>query len=211
MGIRQEVHAFEEKLSKEVKRDWISFLLLGLLLIATGIVAIIWPVTATLGVNIALAILIGIAGIAQVIHAFKVEGWKGSLLEVVIGLAKLAAAGFLFVNPIPGAIALTIIIAVLFIVSGFAKFVLGFTLRPRDGWGWSLFAGAVSLVAGVWIFLTLNPSFFVVPGIVVGVTFLMEGIASTMLGFEGRKAYKKMEEMGLTHHEDTAHPHGAAS
>lgn len=198
MSIADRVQTYAIEMSAEVRRNWIGFVALGLLMVVSGVLALIWPASATIGTNVILSVLIGVTGVAQMIHAFKTEGWKGAVFEFIVGLAKLVGAAFLFLNPIAGAFAMTIIIAVIFIVSGFAKTALAFAVRPLDGWGWTLLSGLVSLACGIWIFLTVAPSFFVVPGVVVGVTLLFEGFASIGVGLKARALYKRMEDRGLT-------------
>ena len=54
-------------------------------------------------------------------------------------------------NPVSGALALTILVAVIFMIEGAFEVGLAFDLRPEPGWGWTLFSAVISILAGVLI------------------------------------------------------------
>ncbi|MFN3591348.1 MAG: HdeD family acid-resistance protein [Thermaurantiacus sp.] len=184
--------------SSGVKRSWWGFLLLGVLMVATGIMAMVVPVSATLGVVWLVAFLIIAAGVVQAIQAFAVPGWKGTIWQLFVGILKIAFGVYLVLNPAIGAFALTIFFGIIFIIDGFAKLIFGFVLRPNDGWGWILAAGMISLLLGVWVLVALGAAFAVVPGVLIGVALLFEGLAYLAIGWQARSLYKGMKERGLT-------------
>ena len=91
-------------------RGW--FIFLGLLLIVAGAAAIAFPLLGTLAVAVWAAIAFAIAGVAQTVHAFAARSWGGFLLDLLIGLLYLAAGVMLWLNPLGGAVTLTVILAV---------------------------------------------------------------------------------------------------
>jgi uncharacterized membrane protein HdeD (DUF308 family) len=107
--------------------------------------------------------------------AFLVEG----ILLVVFGLAAI-------VVPPLASLAITIVLGWMFLVSGIAQFVLTFSARHLPGFAWSLFSAL--LAAGAGLVLLLWPVQGIVSlTIVVGVYFVMEGVATVMYALDHRK------------------------
>lgn len=176
-----------DRISAGVKRAWWGFLLLGLLMVVVGLAALLVPVSATVGTVWLVAFLLIGAGVIQAVQSFSVPGWKGTLWQLLVGLLKAAFGVWLVLSPGIGAIALTIFFGIAFIVDGVAKAGLAVSVRPEDGWGWILAAGLVSLLLGVWVLVTLGTSYAVLPGIVIGVALLFEGLAYVVIALAARR------------------------
>jgi len=108
-------------------------------------------------------------------RAFLVEG----ILLVALGLAAIMV-------PLVASLAITIVLGCLFLLSGIVQFVLTFSARHLPGFGWSLFSAV--LAAGAGIVLLMWPVEGIVSlTIVVGVYFVMEGVATVMYALDHRK------------------------
>jgi uncharacterized membrane protein HdeD (DUF308 family) len=58
----------------------------------------------------------------------------------------------ILLHPVAGTAALGLVLAVYFLLDGFAGVSAAWELRPRSGWGWLMFNGIVSLgLAAVFI------------------------------------------------------------
>ena len=73
--------------------------------------------------------------------AFTVEGAGSFFGELLIGLLKLAFGVDLLRHPDVSIVALTLLLAAVFMVDGAVQVALAFELRPIDGWVWVLLAG----------------------------------------------------------------------
>ncbi len=102
----------------------------------------------------------------------------GSLL---IALLTLGCGAFLLRNPDVGLMAVTIALAVVFIIEGTFHMTMAFELRPTPGWGWALMSGLTSAALGVMIAMGLPDTSAFMLGIVVGVDFLSSGLSYVML------------------------------
>ena len=109
--------------------------------------------------------------------------WKAFLVEgivlVVLGLAAI-------VVPPLASLAITIFLGWMFIVSGIVQLVLTFSARQLPGFGWSLVSAILAIAAGAVLLLwpvqgTLSLT------IVVGVYFVMEGVATIMYALDHRR------------------------
>jgi uncharacterized membrane protein HdeD (DUF308 family) len=175
-----------------LSRNWGWLLALGILMIIMGVVAIGAPVVATIAVQFMLGWLLVISGIAEGIHAFMAQGWRGFLFELLSAVLYLAVGILLLVNPLGGALALTIVVAVFLIVEGIFKIITAFRVRDHDGWGWLLASGIVSVVLGVLIWAQWPASGLWVIGLLVGIQLLFTGWALVMLALAAKRWHRAM-------------------
>jgi uncharacterized membrane protein HdeD (DUF308 family) len=75
--------------------------------------------------------------------------WHGFRDQSVVWLKPfiLIAVGLLIIlHPIAGTMALGLILAIYFLLDGFAGVAAAREMRPRRGWGWLMFNGVLSLL-----------------------------------------------------------------
>jgi len=173
--------------TETVRKKWGWFLALGIGLIVCGIFAIMLPVISTLVATRFIGILIAVAGAFHVIHSFQAKAWSGFIWGLLIGLIQLIGGILIWFNPFAGAFAITVLIAWVFLLQGATEIVLSFRVRPRDGWGWLLLSGVISLIAGIWLLSRLPIAGFFAPGLIVGVALLFEGWAFIAISLTARR------------------------
>jgi uncharacterized membrane protein HdeD (DUF308 family) len=169
-----------------LSRNWGWLLALGILMIVLGALAIAAPYGATLAVQFALGWILVIGGIAEAIHAFMARGWGGFLLELLSAILYLVVGVLLLVNPVGGALALTIVLAVFLIVEGIFKIMMAMRVRDHRGWGWLLASGVLSVILGVLIWAEWPASGLWVIGLLVGIQLLFTGWSLVMLALAAR-------------------------
>lgn len=163
------------------------FLILGIVMLVAGAFAIAMPMISTLAVALTLAISMVIGGAGQVVHAFMTRSWRGFLLHLAVGLIVLFGGLALVAFPLPGAVAITLLVAATFVAKGIAQIGLGIDLRPMDGWGWMLAAGIVSFLVGVMLFTNFPVSALTAPGLLVGISLAFTGWSYLALALAARK------------------------
>ena len=161
------------------KRGW--FIVLGIAMILVGSAAIISPHIATLSMKIFLGWFLIFGGIIQAVHAFRMKDWGGFFWGLLVGLLEFFAGLFLLVYPVAGIIALTIYVAVVFIVEGIIRSLLAFQLKPEAGWVWVLIGGIVSVILGVMLYAKLPSSAIWAVGLLVGLNIAMAGWTLLMI------------------------------
>ncbi|HUJ38270.1 MAG TPA: HdeD family acid-resistance protein [Hyphomicrobium sp.] len=149
----------------------------GVALAVVGVLALIFPVAATFAVAVMVGWLLVLAGAVTIWDAFTVEGTGPFFGELLIGLLKLAFGVYLLRHPDVSMIALTLLLAAVFMIDGAIQVVLAFELRPMDGWIWMLLAGLVSIGVALLIAAELPEISLVALGIYLGISFLATGIA----------------------------------
>jgi uncharacterized membrane protein HdeD (DUF308 family) len=169
-----------------LSRNWGWLLAFGILMIILGVFAIGAPVVATIAVQFALGWILVIGGVAEGIHAFMAQGWRGFLFELLSAILYLVVGVLLLVNPVGGALALTVVLAVFLIVEGIFKIVMALRVRDHGGWGWLLASGILSLVLGFLIWAEWPASGLWIIGLLVGIQLLFTGWSLVMLALAAR-------------------------
>jgi uncharacterized membrane protein HdeD (DUF308 family) len=169
-----------------LSRNWGWLLALGILMIILGVFAIGAPVVATIAVQVVLGWLLVIGGIAEAIHAFMAQNWRGFLFELLSGILYIVVGGLLLFNPLLGAAALTLLLAVFLVVEGIFKIIMALRVRDHRGWGWLLASGILSLILGAMIWAQWPYSGLWVIGLFVGIQLLFTGWSMVMLALAAR-------------------------
>ena len=138
-----------------LRAEWWWFLILGILLVVSGLVALVYPLVASLAVVVVLGMALLISGVATVITSFWAGRWSAMLLGLLIGIFY-AVLGFLIMDaPIESTVVLTIVVAAMLVVVGLMRSIAALVLRFPQ-WGWSLLSGILSVLLGVMIYKTLR-------------------------------------------------------
>lgn len=169
-----------------LSRNWGWLLTLGILMVILGLLAIAAPVVATIALQLALGWILVIGGIAQAIHAFMAKGWSGVLLQLLSALLYLVIGVLLLANPVGGALALTLVLAVFLIVEGAFKIILAMRIRDHRGWGWLMASGLLAVVLGLLIWSEWPASGLWIIGLLVGIQLLFTGWSLVMLALAAR-------------------------
>ena len=159
---------------EEVRNNRGWFLGLGVLLLLLGILALGSTVFTTLFTVAFLGSLLLVSGIVKVVYSFWARRWGGFFASLVTGLLYLVTGALILWQPGPAAVALTLLIAILFLVSGIAKILGSLTLRFQE-WGWVLFSGVVSLVLGGLLIAAWPLSGLWAIGVFVGIDLIVLG------------------------------------
>jgi len=174
--------------------NWLWFTLLGVLLAVCGTLAIVFPpvmVGTTIVVPVVLGILLMVAGVATIISSFWAGQWSGFLLQLLVGLLYLAC-GFVFIeNPFQADLALTLFLAIAFIVMGIFRTIAALVIRFPQ-WGWALLNGVVTFLAGIVIYRSLPDGALWVIGLLIGLEMLFNGWMWIMLGLALRSLHKRV-------------------
>ena len=111
------------------------------------------PFIAGLAVTAVFAVVLVWIGVMQVIQALELKSWGGFIWQLIIGLIMLLGGIAIWIDPILGALTLTLVVAAVFVAKGVFQVILGFRMRPHRGWGWMLIAGILSVIVGLIIWL----------------------------------------------------------
>lgn len=157
-------------------RTWVWMAVLAAISILGGIFALLDPFAATLAAVLLAGWFFALLGAIQVIHAFSVRDWSGFIWTLGLGVLGLILGIMLIARPLEGAVSLTLIVAILFLLTGALKTMFSLAARPVKGWGWGLVSGIISLLLGVMILAGFPASAQSILGILLGIELLSNGI-----------------------------------
>ena len=141
-----------------------------------GVLALIDPFAATLAATLLAGWFFMLLGGLQIIQSFQVQGWGGFLWALLFGVFSLVVGVSLVFNPLAGMVSLTLLVAVLLLVTGAIKIFYAMSLRPVTGWGWVLVSGLLSILLAVFIFSNFPYAAGTVLGIFLAVELISNGV-----------------------------------
>jgi uncharacterized membrane protein HdeD (DUF308 family) len=152
-------------------------LVMGSLLLLAGLVAIAVPFFGGIAASLFFAWVLLFAGAAHLGYAWMRRGAGAVLWQILVGIAYLIAALYLFMLPVAGMVALTLVLVFYIGVEGILELVIFSTLRRLPGSVWFLVDGVVSLVLAGLIFAHWPSSSLWAIGTLVGISLVLSGVA----------------------------------
>ena len=166
---------------EEVRKSWGWFLVSGIVLMVLGAACIAKSQTATTFSILALGWILAISGIVWLVGAFQTWTWGGFFVYLLNAIIRCVTGYLLIRHPDAGAAAVTMVIAALFIVGGLFRAAAGTIQFPR--WGWTVFAGLVSVALGIYLLATWSATSTFFVGLAIGIDLVFDG--ASLVGFAG--------------------------
>ena len=117
-----------------IRGKWTSLVVMGLLGIAAGVVALLWPGLTAISLLWVLAIWVIVAGSMQIAAAIRLrKEVQGEWLWILSGILMVALGLIFFLKPGAGILSVTWLIASLAIVWGILLVMLSFKLKGLKG------------------------------------------------------------------------------
>lgn len=164
----------------------------GVLLIILGVLAIAEPYLAAIALATFIAYMLVIVGILHVALAFHTHSGKAFFWKLLVGICYLFIGGYLLFRPALTVASLTLVLAFLFLFEGVLDFMLWWKSRSSQGAFWILLDSIVTLILGVMIYVHWPSSSVWAVGTLVGISFIMSGVARVMLSMAVRTIAKQM-------------------
>ena len=174
-------------------RAW--FMAIGIFLLALGIAAIIFPLASTIAAKSLLGWIFLIGGSGQIIQAFSTQTWSQFFLNLIVGILYFIAGVWLAFLPLTGIVSLTVFIAIIFLIEGVLEVVMGFQMRPKQGWGWMLGSGIIAAVLGFMILNGLPSTATWAIGTMAGVNLISSGAAYLSIGAGAKRVIGASSEV----------------
>jgi uncharacterized membrane protein HdeD (DUF308 family) len=189
MSLNSALNGVEQRVETALRRHSTYFLIEGIVLILLGAAAIAVPLIATLAFTIFFGWLLLISGFVGLVSTFSLRpaaGFWWSLLSAILALA----VGFLLIaKPGNGAVSLTLLLIVFFIIEGFSSIVFASEYRRNlsGRWGWMVASGVVDIILAALIFLQLPSSAFWAIGLLLGINMVFGGASLIVLALDAKK------------------------
>jgi len=170
-----------------VNQSW--FAVLGVVLIVLGAIAVVAVFAATLATVLLFGVLLFLAGAAQVANAGSHAGRKGAGLHLAAGILYAVVGGLMVIDPVGGALSLTLLLAALFLIAGIGRIVLGFQADSP----WFIVSGVIDLLLGTLILIGWPETGTWVIGLFIGIEMVFAGLS--MLFFHAVVRRAKMMDV----------------
>jgi uncharacterized membrane protein HdeD (DUF308 family) len=171
---------------EQVGRRWGWLVGLGALLVLLGMIAIGASAFVTLVTMVFFGGLLLLAGLLETMHAIAMRGWSGFYIDLIAGLLYTVIGLMVVFHPDATAVALTLIIAVLLVLSGIFRVVIALAVSYQNRL-WLFLHGVINLLLGFVIWQSWPVSGEWVVGLFVGIDLIFNGWSLIMLGLIAKK------------------------
>ncbi|MFA6122700.1 MAG: HdeD family acid-resistance protein [Sphingomonas sp.] len=159
-----------------VSTGWL--LAYGVLSIAVGVAAFVWPVTATFTAALLAGCFLIATGAVAVVASFGLRGHHFSAYTLLYGILSLVIGAWIAFEPLTGALSLTLMIAIWLSARGVMEIAIGARFRR---FGISLvLLGIVNVLLAIWIIWSMPLTALTLPGYVLGISFLFSGVTAVL-------------------------------
>ncbi|PKG82346.1 hypothetical protein CXF85_12705 [Colwellia sp. 75C3] len=162
---------------------------IGMVMITIGVLSILLPNFIGMAFNTFVGGIFLLASLALALNAWHNKKQHMSLWFKPFVLAALALIIFMHPAIILGVLGL--LIAIYFLISGFSSMVLSFELQSSAK-VFSLLNGFITLVLGVVVLTNWPFSSAWIIGLIIGVTFIFDGIALLSIANQINKTQEKL-------------------
>lgn len=155
-------------------------------MLVLGVLALIFPVLASVWATAVVALVFLVGGIVgwinNLMRAPLLNRWLVfwrlvvSTLFLVAGASMIQQLGSGLATAAVPVATLALAIGLVFVLEGLVALGVSLTHRQIRGWGWGLLNGIITLVLGVVILGIGKEGLLSVLGILVGVSFLLSGV-----------------------------------
>ena len=177
-----------QDLLEVVRANRSRFRWIGIAMIVIGILAILFPLVFSIAAKVALGWFFLITGAVMLWHAFQAKDWSPAIWSGATALLHLALGVYLAFFALTGLVGLTLLLGVVFLAQGAFEALMAYRHRPEQGWGWLMVNGIVTGTLGILLILGLPGTALWAIGLLMGLNFLMTGIAFVSLASAADKA-----------------------
>lgn len=170
---------------------WGWILTYGIVSLVFGVLAFLNPFTATYAATLVIGSFFIAAGILSIAAGVASKGHEGRGYTFGFGILSLIVGLLMAFNPISGALSLTLMVAIWLGVRGVLEIGLG--ARFNRGRGMMILLGLVNVLLAIYVFATLPLSSLTLPGFILGISFILGGVASAssaLIHKKGAEAFK---------------------
>jgi uncharacterized membrane protein HdeD (DUF308 family) len=178
--------AMREAMRETVKKYSLWYLLQGVLMIVAGILALVYPLVASVAMVFLLGWILIISGVLQGIGLIGARDVPHYWLSLISAVLAIVIGLLLLRQPDSGLLLMTVLLIVYFMVEGISKVIFALTIRPFPNWGWVLASGIVGIVLAVYLWANMPVSSEWVLGILLGILLVSEGVALAYLAWKVR-------------------------
>lgn len=166
--------------ARELTWGWWLLLLVGLLSVVAGVIILFKPSDSLETLAVIAGIFLLVDGLVELADSLM-RSTRNRGLVALTGVLSAIVGVLLIRHPIRGVAAIALLIGIWLIAVGVIR--LATAIDDYENRGWHALAGAVELIAGIVIVASPDIGFATL-ALLVGLAFLVNGIAMAVLGWE---------------------------
>jgi len=186
MSLEAAAEAFREAMRQTVKRYSLWYFIEGILLVAAGILAIIYPVISSVSVVFLLGWLLIVSGILQGLSLVGARHVPHFWLQLISVILAVLIGLFFLRDPMQELLTIALLLIVFFMVEGISKVVFALTIRPMPNWGWVLSSGLLGIILSLFLWVSLPVTAVWLIGLLLGIELISQGAAIALLAWKVR-------------------------
>ena len=177
-----------DALRETVRRYSLLYLIQGVLMLVTGVLALIYPWIASVTIVRLLGWFLIISGMLQGIGLISAREVPYFWLEVISAVLAIVIGLLLLRHIDAGMLFFGVLFIVYFMIEGILKTMFALTIRPLPNWGLVLASGLIGIALSVylWTNLSTTGSMWML-GVLLGILLVVEGAALTSLAWRVRR------------------------
>lgn len=169
-------------LSSHKSKGWLIFG--GIISVLVGFFAILSPYIFSFVITQLIGAFCLVTGVISLVQSLFGKHQAHRLYSGLSGIVRIAAGVALMFFPVAGAAALTLILAILFLVEAIASVVAAFKMKGNRVWIWLLLNGIVAGILAVMIYSKWPLDALWMIGLLFGIQAIFSGVTMVLLGFQ---------------------------
>lgn len=179
--------AMDPEIREGLRRSWKELMTIGVLAIVVGCVAIVVPAVAAVGTAIFIGCILVVIGMFLTAAAFMAHSVGSLIVRLLWALLTVVAGVWLLAEPHHGAVSLTLLLGIYFLLMGITRIAIAILGRGRSGAGLVGLSGIAGLIIGVLILAKFPSSADWAIGLLVGIDLIFAGWTLTSVALVGKE------------------------
>jgi len=178
--------SLDPEIREGLRRSWKAVMTVGVGAILLGCVAIVVPAVAAVGTAIFIGCILIVAGMFLVAAAFTAHSLGSLIVRLLWALLTVAVGVWLLAEPHHGAVSLTLLLGIYFLLMGVTRIAIAVAARGRQGAGIVGLSGVAGLLIGILVLAKFPSSADWAIGLLVGIDLIFAGWTLTSVALVGR-------------------------
>jgi uncharacterized membrane protein HdeD (DUF308 family) len=178
--------SLDPEIREGLRRSWKELMTVGALAIVAGCVAIVVPAVAAVGTAIFIGCILVVVGMFLTAAAFMAHSLGSLIVRLLWALLTVVVGVWLLAEPHHGAVSLTLLLGIYFLLMGLTRIAIAVLGRGRPGAGLVGLSGIAGLIIGILILAEFPNSSDWAIGLLVGIDLIFAGWTLTSVALVGR-------------------------
>ena len=174
---------------RALAEHWGLVLTYGLITLGLGIVLLVWPHASVTVFAVLLAIQLIVVGVVRIVQALSTDRRDGAARALIglLGGIALIVGLLILRDPLQSVVVVTMILGAFWVIAGVIDLLQAFMGVEREGRGWDVLTGVLSILFGGFLIVDTEISLKVLV-VLVGIWLVVVGIIATTAAFRLRHA-----------------------